>query len=83
MTGLRHAQCFPNKEWLVFETGGSVTTSSRRLEMRAEDHQLLPYYADTFSKDVEKTGLAWKTDFFVPAADLTLPTTCQMTRAAS
>jgi branched-chain amino acid transport system substrate-binding protein len=58
------------------------------VQMRAEDHQLLlPYYATTFTRDVkydvEKTGFGWKTNFIVPTADLTLPTTCQMKRPAS
>jgi branched-chain amino acid transport system substrate-binding protein len=58
------------------------------IEMRAEDHQLLmPYYASTFSKnvkyDAERTGFGWKTDFIASAADLTLPTTCKMTRPSS
>ncbi len=58
------------------------------VEMRAEDHQLLmPYYATTFTRDVkydvEKTGFGWKTDFIVPADDLTLSTSCNMKRPAS
>jgi branched-chain amino acid transport system substrate-binding protein len=56
--------------------------------MRKDDHQLLmPYYAVVFTKgvkyDSEHTGLGWKTEAMVPAADLTLPTTCKMKRPAS
>jgi branched-chain amino acid transport system substrate-binding protein len=56
--------------------------------MRKEDHQLLmPYYAGVFSKDVkydsEHTGFGWKTYATASAADLTLPTTCQMKRPKS
>src|SRR3954469_11730165 len=51
--------------------------------MRKDDHQLLhPYYEAVFTKsakfDVENTGLGWKTEFKVPVADETLPTTCKM-----
>jgi branched-chain amino acid transport system substrate-binding protein len=58
------------------------------VELRAEDHQLLlPFYAATFTRDVkydvEKTGLGWKTDFIVPADELTLPTDCKMKRPSS
>jgi len=56
--------------------------------MRKEDHQLLhPYYEAVFTKnvkfDVENTGLGWKTEYKVPVADETLPTTCKMKRPAS
>jgi branched-chain amino acid transport system substrate-binding protein len=56
--------------------------------MRKEDHQLLhPFYEAVFTKnvkfDVENTGLGWKTEYKVPVADETLPTTCKMKRPAS
>jgi branched-chain amino acid transport system substrate-binding protein len=56
--------------------------------MRKDDHQLLhPYYEAVFTKDVkfdsEGTGLGWKTEFKVPVADETLPTTCKMKRPSS
>jgi branched-chain amino acid transport system substrate-binding protein len=56
--------------------------------MRKDDHQLLhPYYEAVFTKsakfDVENTGLGWKTEFKVPVADETLPTTCKMKRPSS
>ncbi len=56
--------------------------------MRKDDHQLLmPYYESVFTGNVkydsEHTGLGWKTEAFVPASELTLPTTCQMKRPGS
>ena len=56
--------------------------------MRKSDHQLLePLYVAQFVKgakyDSEKTGLGWKTDTVVEAADLNQPTTCKMKRPAS
>jgi branched-chain amino acid transport system substrate-binding protein len=56
--------------------------------MRKDDHQLLhPYYEAVFTKNVkfdsEGTGLGWKTEFKVPVADETLPTTCKMKRPSS
>ncbi len=53
--------------------------------MRAEDHQLLsPLHEAVFTKDVkydaEKTGLGWKNEAKLTAADLTLPTSCKMKR---
>ena len=56
--------------------------------MRKDDHQiLLPMYASIFTKEVkydsEHTGFGWKTVFEASAADLTLPTTCQMKRPTS
>jgi branched-chain amino acid transport system substrate-binding protein len=55
--------------------------------MRAEDHQFLgPLHEAVFTKDVkfdaEKTGLGWKNEAKLTAADLTLPTTCKMKRPA-
>jgi len=55
--------------------------------MRAEDHQFLgPLHEAVFSKDVkfdaEKTGLGWKNEAKLTAADLTLPTICKMKRPA-
>jgi branched-chain amino acid transport system substrate-binding protein len=56
--------------------------------MRKADHQLiLPYYEGLLTKDVkydtEGTGLGWKTLAKVPAAEETMPTTCNMKRPAS
>ena len=53
--------------------------------MRAEDHQLLgPLHEAIFTRDVkydaEKTGLGWKNEAKLSAADLTLPTSCKMKR---
>jgi len=57
-------------------------------EMRAADHQLLsPLHEAVFTRgvkyDAEKTGLGWKTEAKLSAADLTVPTTCKMKRPAS
>jgi len=57
-------------------------------EMRAADHQLLsPLHEAVFTRgvkyDAEKTGLGWKSEAKLTAADLTLPTTCKMKRPAS
>ena len=57
--------------------------------MRAEDHQLIqPLYISTMVKagkdgvkyDVDNTGMGWKTNFRVEAADTARPTTCKMKR---
>jgi len=57
-------------------------------EMRAADHQLLsPLHEAVFTRgvkyDAEKTGLGWKTEAKLSAADLTVPTICKMKRPAS
>jgi branched-chain amino acid transport system substrate-binding protein len=57
-------------------------------EMRKEDHQLLmPYYEGVFVRgvkyDSEHTGLGWKTEAKLSAADLAQPTTCKMKRPSS
>ena len=56
--------------------------------MRKDDHQLImPYYAGVFVRgvkyDSEHTGLGWKTEAKLSAADLAQPTTCKMKRPAS
>jgi len=56
--------------------------------MRKDDHQLImPYYAGVFVRgvkyDSEHTGLGWKTETKLSAADLAQPTTCKMKRPAS
>ena len=56
--------------------------------MRKDDHQLMePLYAAVFTKDVkydsEGTGLGWKTELMVKAADLEQPTICKMKRPSS
>lgn len=56
--------------------------------MRKQDHQLiLPYYEGLLTKnvkyDTEGTGLGFKTIATMPAADETMPTTCEMKRPAS
>lgn len=53
--------------------------------MRGEDHQLIePFYVSQLVKDVkydsEKTGLGWRTQARVNAADLMQPHTCKMQR---
>jgi branched-chain amino acid transport system substrate-binding protein len=55
--------------------------------MRAEDHQLLsPLREAIFTRsaklDAEKTGLGWKTEAKLTAAELTLPSSCKMKRPA-
>lgn len=57
--------------------------------MRASDHQLIqPLYISTMTKagtkavkyDVENTGLGWKTDTRIEAANTAMPTPCKMKR---
>ena len=59
--------------------------------MRAEDHQLIqPLYISTMTKagtkavkyDVENTGLGWKTNMRIEAANTAMPTACKMKRPA-
>jgi branched-chain amino acid transport system substrate-binding protein len=59
--------------------------------MRASDHQLIqPLYISTMTKagtkavkyDVENSGMGWKTDGRIEAADTAMPTTCKMKRPA-
>lgn len=59
--------------------------------MRAADHQLIqPLYISTMTKagtkgvkyDVENTGLGWKTDTRIEAANTAMPTPCKMKRPA-
>jgi branched-chain amino acid transport system substrate-binding protein len=59
--------------------------------MRATDHQLIqPLYISTMAKagtkavkyDVENTGLGWKTDGRIDAAETAMPTTCKMKKPA-
>ncbi len=59
--------------------------SGQQNRMRKEDHQMLtPFFQAVFSKgvkyDSEKTGLGWKTENTVTAANLDQPTTCKMKR---
>ena len=54
-------------------------------EMRADNHQYLqPLFVSTLSDktkyDVEKSGLGFKTDEKISAADTAMPTTCKMAR---
>ncbi len=54
-------------------------------EMRADNHQYLqPLFVSTLSDkvkyDVEHSGLGFKTDEKIAAADTAMPTTCKMTR---
>ncbi len=78
----------PMKVALAME-GITVTDAAGETAMlRPSDHQvLMTYYGVSFSKgvkfDSEKTGLGWKTDAVVKAADLDQPTTCKMKRPAS
>jgi branched-chain amino acid transport system substrate-binding protein len=60
-----------------------------KVTMRAEDHQLIqPLYISTMVKagqdgvkyDVDNTGMGWKTNFRVEAADTAMPTNCKMKR---
>jgi branched-chain amino acid transport system substrate-binding protein len=54
-------------------------------EMRADNHQFLqPLFVSTLTDhpkfDVEKSGLGFKTDEKIPAADTAMSTTCKMAR---
>jgi branched-chain amino acid transport system substrate-binding protein len=65
--------------------GMKLMTSVGEVEMRADNHQLLqPLFVATFTEgvkyDAEKTGLGFKTDVKVNAAETSMPTTCQMQR---
>jgi len=65
--------------------GMKLMTSVGEVEMRADNHQLLqPLFVATFTdnvkRDVEKTGLGFKTDVKIDAKDTAMPTTCQMQR---
>jgi branched-chain amino acid transport system substrate-binding protein len=65
--------------------GMKLMTSVGEAEMRADNHQLLqPLFVATFTdnvkRDVEKTGLGFKTDVKIDAKDTAMPTTCQMQR---
>ena len=53
--------------------------------MRADDHQLIePFYVSQLVRNVkydsEKTGLGWRTQARIDAADLMQPHTCKMQR---
>ncbi len=69
--------------------GMTLKTYYGTVTMRAEDHQLIqPLYISTLTKagtkavkyDVENTGLGWKTNMRVEAANTAMPTTCKMNR---
>ncbi|MBS0640344.1 MAG: branched-chain amino acid ABC transporter substrate-binding protein [Proteobacteria bacterium] len=69
--------------------GITVTdTAGKPATIRPEDHQIqMTYYGAIFSKgvkyDSEKTGLGWKTEKVVSAADVNQASTCKMKRPAS
>ncbi len=78
----------PLKVALALEDSSAKDMMGHTYTMRKSDHQLLePLYVAQFVKgaryDSEKTGLGWKTDAVVEAADLNQPTTCKMKRPAS
>ncbi|HXZ48517.1 MAG TPA: branched-chain amino acid ABC transporter substrate-binding protein [Usitatibacter sp.] len=65
--------------------GLKLDTPLGPMEMRADNHQLLqPLFVSTLSDkvkyDVEHSGLGFKTDKKISAADTAMPTTCKMTR---
>jgi branched-chain amino acid transport system substrate-binding protein len=69
--------------------GMTLDGPAGEIVMRAEDHQILfPMVVSTMTDKVERPffyegesfGVAWKTDAWVRAEDLTLPTTCKMKR---
>jgi branched-chain amino acid transport system substrate-binding protein len=77
---LRIAQAMEGLSW--------TDTVGQPVIMRADDHQILmPYYLGTFTTgmkyDSEKTGLGWRIDTTITAADIAQPTTCKMKRPAS
>jgi len=78
----------PLKIALAMEGMVLKDATGQEATMRAEDHQILmPYYLGTFSTgtkyDSEKTGLGWRTDATIKAADINQPTTCKMKRPTS
>jgi branched-chain amino acid transport system substrate-binding protein len=65
--------------------GMKLDTPLGPMEMRGDNHQLLqPLFVSTLSDkvkfDVEKSGLGFKTDEKISAADTAMSTTCKMTR---
>ena len=77
----------PAKVALALE-GMKHQTPTGEVTMRADNHQLLqPLYVSTMSagmkRDVEKTGLGFKTDARIEAKDTETPTTCKMKRPTS
>jgi branched-chain amino acid transport system substrate-binding protein len=65
--------------------GMKLMTTVGEVQMRADNHQLLqPLFVATFTDgvkyDAEQTGLGFKTDVKVSAADTAMATTCQMQR---
>ena len=69
----------------------SATSLNGDIRMRKDDHQLQqPLFIGTWSKldgkavqiEQEGTGFGWRTEAVIPAADASLPTSCQMKRPA-
>jgi len=63
-------------------------TPTGEVHMRADNHQLIqPLYVSTMSagmkRDVENTGLGFKTDGRIEAKDTETPTTCKMKRPSA
>jgi branched-chain amino acid transport system substrate-binding protein len=65
--------------------GMKIETPTGEVHMRADNHQLIqPLFVSTMSagmkRDVENTGLGFKTDGRIEAKDTETPTTCKMKR---
>jgi branched-chain amino acid transport system substrate-binding protein len=77
----------PAKVALALE-GMKHPSPTGEITMRADNHQLLqPLFISTMSagmkRDVEKTGLGFKTDGRIEAKDTETPTTCKMKRPSA
>ena len=78
----------PLKIALAMEGMSLTDATGQPVTMRADDHQvLMPYYLGTFTTgmkyDSEKTGLGWRIDTTITAAEIAQPTTCKMKRPTS
>lgn len=66
--------------------GMTLQTGMGEVTMRAKDHQLIqPLFISTLTEDYKKydaegTGLGWKTDVEIPAAETAVPSSCEMKR---
>ena len=77
----------PAKVAMALE-GMKYQSPTGEITMRADNHQLLqPLFVSTMSagmkRDVEKTGLGFKTDGRIEAKDTETPTTCKMKRPSA
>ncbi|NLD70608.1 MAG: branched-chain amino acid ABC transporter substrate-binding protein [Limnobacter sp.] len=69
----------------------TASSLNGEIKMRKDDHQLQqPLFIATWSKldgnavqiEQEQTGFGWRTEAVIPAAEASLPTSCQMKRPA-